>query len=321
MWSDKDLGFILYNNRSINGVVKNFIEFNINPISLIKLEEELDKSKSLYVNDHKMVEINKSELNLKCKDIVVKKEDIESLTDLILENKGNFTPNEYEFLSNRGIGEETIWKWSILGLSSIVEKRHLEILGATCHPILNKILSDGIENGGIMIPLFQNGKLVNCAIRKINSSKSLKYSLACPDIPVWGLDDLQSGDEIWITEGLFDMMALQKMGVKGVSCSSAMWSGIQLYRLLEKGPGRINIFSDNDEVGIRTSLVLKDFFSKRGIECKILISKFAKDPAEHYFQKERNFTDLIEIENPDNFLQNKEDQSFDFLKHLKNRQY
>ena len=182
-------------------------------------------------------------------------------------------------------------------------------------------LEDAIENGGIIIPLFENNKLANCAIRKINSSKSLKYSLACPDVPVWGLNKLNKGDEVWVTEGLFDMMALYRLGKSAVSCSSAMWSGLQLYQLLEKKPSKIKIFSDNDEVGLRTSGILKKFFEINNIYLVIVMSKFAKDPAEHYFQKDRNLSDLIEIDSVEDLLENKLDDSFDFIKHLKNRKY
>jgi len=321
MWTNEELAFILYNNRSVKGVVSNFIDRTINPITLIKIENKLEKLRNFYNNDKRMVEINKKELNLKSKDIIVTKDDLKSLTELVKENIGVFNQSEYEFLTNRGIGDETILKWSILGLSTIKNRKDLEIIGATCHPILSKILDDGLENGGILIPLFENEQLVNCAIRKINSSKSLKYSLSCPDVPIWGIDKIQEDDEIWITEGLFDMMALTKMGKKAISCSSAMWTGLQLYKLIEKKPKTVNIFSDNDQVGIRTSIILKNLLNEYNIGCTIYISQFAKDAAEHIFQKERYLSDLIELKSPEELLESKYDDSFDFLKHLKNKKY
>ena len=321
MYTKEELGFILYNNRSVNGTVNNFIPNTINPFRLIKIEKEIERCKSILNNDNRMVEINIDELEVESDDIIVTKEQLESLTELITNSIGVFNEKEYEYLINRGIGESTILKWKLLGLSNIKDRKYLEIIGATCHPILRRILIDGIENGGIIIPLFENNKLANCAIRKINSSKSLKYSLACPDVPVWGLNKLNKGDEVWVTEGLFDMMALYRLGKSAVSCSSAMWSGLQLYQLLEKKPSKIKIFSDNDEVGLRTSGILKKFFEINNIDCVIVMSKFAKDPAEHYFQKDRNLSDLIEIDSVEDLLENKLDDSFDFIKHLKNRKY
>jgi hypothetical protein len=51
------------------------------------------------------------------------------------------------------------------------------------------------------------------------------------------------------------------------------------------------------------------------------MSKFAKDPAEHYFQKDKNLSDLVEIDSVEDLLENKLDDSFNFIKHLKNRKY
>ena len=47
----EELGFILYNNRSVNGVVKNFIPNNIDPIKLIKIENVLEHFKNIFKNE------------------------------------------------------------------------------------------------------------------------------------------------------------------------------------------------------------------------------------------------------------------------------
>lgn len=320
MYTKEELGFILYNNRSVKGVVANFLP-KIDPIQLFKIENSLENSKCLFDNDKRMVEVSVNELVTDAKDITVTPKDLEDLTDIILENIGSFSDKEYEYLTNRGFGDQTILEWNLLGLSSIKEQRQLEIIGASSHPILSKIFDDGISNGGIIIPLFENGKLVNCATRKIESHKSLKYSLACPDIPVWGLDKIEDGDQVWITEGIFDMIALLKLGKLSVSCSSAMWTSIQLYKLLEKKPSEIIIFSDKDSTGLRTSAILKDFFERNNISCKILISKIAKDPAEHYFQKFQDSSRFEEIDVTQNMIEKFKDDSFNFINYLKNRKF
>ena len=324
MYSKEELSFILFNNRSVNGVVRNFLPTNVNPYKLISLEENFEKIKSMY-NTTKLIEVNSKELDLSSKDEIVTKEQLEELTDLIIENVGSFNEKEYEYLINRGVGEMTILSNKLLGLSSITDKEHLRILGATVHPILRNFLDDGLKGGGIVIPLFENGKLVNCSIRKISlensDTKTLKYSLACPDVPVWGLEQMEENSEIWLTEGIFDMIAVNKMGKNGVSCSSAMWSGIQIYQVLQKNPSNIVIVADNDAVGLRTASILKDLFEYYLIQTKVVVSKFAKDAAEHYFQKTRNLSDFIEIDITDEMIISTNDDKFNFLEHLKNRTF
>ena len=320
MYTNEELGFILYNNRSVKGVVSNFLP-KFNPMKLMKIESQFSKCKEMFNNDNRMVEINLDELDTEVDDIIITPEELASLTDLITENIGLLNTNEFEYLENRGFGEKTILDWDILGLSNIKELRHHEILGSTCHPVLKKIMIDGIENGGILIPLFEDDVLVNCSVRKINSSKSLKYSLACPDVPVWGLDRFGKEQEIWITEGIFDMMAIFNLGKKSASCSSGMWSGLQLYKVLEKEPSSIVVFADNDSVGLRTSAILKEFFTMNHIPTRIVISRIAKDPAEHYFQKNQTLDNLLEIDVTLDMIEEHKDDVFNFLRHMKNRKY
>jgi hypothetical protein len=325
-WTLEELGFILYNNRSVSGVVKNFIPKTINPFKLSKLEKILKKSKSKFQSDDRMVEINIKEINQKSNDVLVNPEELKRLSEEFYLNVGKFSYDETNFLFDRGIDAEVMWKWQLFGLSKIKDRRKLEIIGATVHPSMRGFLDDAIESGGIVIPLFDKDEnLINCAVRKIsienNGSKTLKYTLACPDIPVWGLDEIKEGDEFWITEGIFDTMAIYELGEKSVSCSSAMWSGIQLYQLLEKKPKMIKFFSDNDEVGLRTSAILKDFFSEYNIPSKIYISEDYKDASELYFLKKMDLSTLKEIEVTDDMINLNKDNSFNFIEHLKRRKF
>jgi hypothetical protein len=324
----EELGFILYNNRSVN-CVKNFIPKDINILRLNKIERILANINS---SETRMVEVNLNEFNYDCDDIIINTEDISSLTNIILDNIGKFNNDELNFLNKRGITNTLINRYNLLGLSSISDVNILEKLGATAHPTLNKILSDGIENGGIIIPLFENGVLINCAIRKLQidfdtlsekceKSNTLKYTLACPDVSVWGLDNIEQDEDIYLTEGIFDMMALREMGVKAVSCSSAMWSSLQLYQLIVKKPKRVTIISDNDNIGLNVSRKLRDFFIGYNIETKTIISYIAKDPSEHFFEKNGGISDFTDIEITDDIINSVFDDSFNFIKYLKNRKF
>lgn len=318
-YSKHELTFILFNNRSVDGVVKNFLpQYSIDGLKLIKLEQKLDWCKKIYELDQKFVEIDIRELDVEAQDIIVSPDDFVQIQSQL--QFGKFSESEYNYLINRGIHDEIIKEWNIFGLSTIQDQRTLEIINATCHPVLKTILEDGISEGGIAIPLVEEGKVTNLAIRKLSNVGKLKYSLAVPDLPVWGLEDINPGDQVWLCEGLFDMMALRSCGVKAVSVSSAMWSGPQLYQLLEKAPGKINILSDNDQVGKRTAKILQRFFNLNQISNETYLCADSKDAAEHIFEKNQTISGITPVQITRDMIES-EDQSFNFLKYLKNRSF
>ncbi len=319
-YSIEEIGFILYNNRSVNGTISNFLDKNMDPMKLIRIERKFDWVKSLYQNLEKMVEVDLSLLNPEADDEIILPEQLEELTDFFNTNIGKYSDKEKEFLINRKIPLEVCNKWGFLGLSNFKNPEHLRRIGATCHPILRGFLQDGIEEGGIVEPLFKDGKLVNCSIRRISDVGKLKYTLAVPDVPVWGLDDCQD-EEVWICEGLFDMICLREFGVKAVSPSSAMWSGLQLYQLVDKNPKNVVIFCDNDRVGLKTGLVMQKFFNLMGIPSITIHSKDVKDACEHFWEKDLTFDELEPIQITREMVEDKDDNSFDFLKYLQKRKF
>ena len=177
----------------------------------------------------------KTDLDLEANDIVIKPEDIDSIQFDVFNAVNNFTEQERYFLTKRNITEDIIKKYFLGGLSSITDNRKLEIVNALTHPLLKRVLpTSGIEGGGIIIPLIENGKVINTTIRKIVDINKLKYCTTIPDINIWFLNDINEGDEIWITEGIFDAIALRENGLKAISISAASWSSIQFYLLMEK---------------------------------------------------------------------------------------
>lgn len=333
MWTLEELEFILYNNRSVTGVVSNFIPKDINLLDIIRIEKILDNVKSNY-SKGKDILIDKKNLNLDASDIKITPDDLNSLLPLIENNIGNFNDAEYKYLINRGLNDKAISDLKLVGLSNIKDSRHLKIIGATIHPLLKGFLSDGVENGGIIIPLILDNRLLNCCIRKIstgidflsdkiegiNNYQTLKYSLACPDISIWGLDDIIEDSDIWICEGIFDMYALKCMGKKSVSSSSAMWSSLQLKMIIDKKPKHIYIFSDNDITGLRSAAQLRDFFKSVNIDVTTAISNCAKDGAEHFFEKKKDFNEIIEIDINSNLLE-LDSTCLDIVDYLSNRKF
>jgi hypothetical protein len=321
-YTKQQLGYILYNNRSVDGVVKNFLNFEYDTEKLIDIEKRFEWCKSLYEDLDSMVRVDLSLLNSKAEDLIIVPDQINSLTNFVLEKVGHLSNSELQFLTNRGIYSDIIKKYNILGLSNFTNREDLEVIGATSHPILQGFLQDGISEGGIVIPIFEEGKLVNCAIRRISDVGKLKYTLAVPDIPLCGVELIDLNEsEIFITEGFFDFMAVTDQGKKCLSPSSAAWSGIQLYKLLEKKPGSITIFCDNDRVGLKNGLILKKFFNLYKIPCKNLVSTQCKDAAEHFFEKKLTWSEIREINIDRSMIETYQDQSFDFLKYLQKRRF
>ena len=319
-YSVGEIGFILYNNRSVKGTISNFLDKSMDPIKLIHIEKKFDWVKSLYADLDKMVEVDISLLNPEADDEIITPEQLFELTDLFKTNIGKYSEKEQEFLTNRKIPIEVCNKWGFLGLSNFKDKEPLRRIGATCHPILRSFLQDGIEEGGIVQPLFKDDILINCSIRRISDVGKLKYTLSVPDTPVWGLDDIE-GEEVWVCEGLFDMICLREIGVKAVSPSSAMWSGLQLYQLVDKNPKNIIIFCDNDRVGLKTGLVMQKFFNLMGIQSVTIHSKLVKDACEHFWERGLSFDELEPIKVTKEMIEDKSDNSFDFLKYLQKRMF
>lgn len=315
------IAFILYNNRSINGVVKNFIDKNINFERLIDIEKKFDWCKSIFKDFENSVEVDSSLLNLEAEDITLFPEQLEEVKEHLLSKLGLFSDEEQDFLSRRKIDKSIIDKYQLLGLSQFKDNEHLIRIGATCHPILNRVLKDGIDEGGIVMPLFKNDKLVNCNIRRITDVGKLKYTLAVPDISVWGLDNIEEGDEVVICEGVIDMFALENIGYKVVCPCGAVWSGIQLLQFIEKNPSKVTIFCDNDMVGLKNGLILSKFFNLEKIPSNTIRSMYYKDPAEHFLENGKLINDIEEVSITRDMILSYSDNSFDFLKYLQKRKF
>lgn len=311
----KHKGFTVYNNRSLE-VVKMFVNWNTIDIPFLNdIEAKMEEIQNEY-QPERFVELDDSELNLSCNDIIYGKKSLSKQTSKFLSTE--ISPDAYSWLLKRGITWEIIEKYKLNSSSNFEDDSNfLDVIGYTVHPLLNKILDYDQES--ILIPLFEKGKLVNCAVRRIGEQGKIKYSLACPDVSVWGLEEMSKGDDVWTTEGIFDMMALNEVGPKALSVSSAMWSGLQLYFLLKKEPNSVTIFSDNDCTGLRCSKILQEFFSLYGLNSKTFISNSCKDPSEHFFEKDLSWRDVKEVNITKKMIIDNRDNSFDFLQYMKNR--
>lgn len=319
-YSIDEINFIVYNNRSFNGTTRNFFP-NIENIELfLELEKKYIWLNQKYKVDRSIV-IPKEEIDLSKDDIFLDSSKVDICHEHIIKSVNNFSKSEYEFLVNRGISDDIIIKYNLGSLSSIKDTNILEYIGATTHPILRGIFGDGVCDG-IIIPQFINGRFSKCDIRKLNEITKFKYNDSIPGVYVYGIDSIAQGDEVWITEGTFDTIAMLENGYKSLSCSTSKLSILQLYTIMRKLPSKINIFTDKDAVGYNNSFVMCKFFNMCGIKSSIYQSKYCKDASEHFFEKEYSVDDIEEKKiTVDDFINVNDSVEFNFFEYLKNRKF
>ena len=299
-YTNEDLLYIVYNNRSINNVVSNFIP-KYNPFEIIQLEkiEKCVRSFQNMYNSTRQIEIDLKDIDTNGLDYYVTPEDVKERTQLIIDAHNNLNENDYQYLIKRGFTDDIIKRGKFGSMSYINNIDDYNILGCTTHPIMKNILHDGLEDGGIIIPLFNNdGNLINAAFRKISDLNKFKYTHTVLDIFMWGLDDINENDTVWLVEGVFDKYVLENVipnGDKVVSISSASMAPIQYMNLINKKPKLVNIICDNDQVGFRTSAVAQKILFSNRIPCETYYFKDSKDVSEHILEKKGSLNDLTKI--------------------------
>ena len=315
MYTVEQINHIIYNNRTYEGVVKNFT----NKLELSELELLLEIGKQIrfvnkIINRDSSIIIDKNKLDLDLLDIEIFPE---QLNNIKISSK-NFNNKELKLIENKKIPFDIIEKYDISPLSQINDIETLKILGITTHPILERLIGDGISDG-LIIPLYKDGKLINSVFRKENDLTKLKYGISVPSLNFWG-DEIIEGEEIWLCEGLFDMMALKNQDKRCISPSSCNLSDFQYFDIIKRRPSLVNIFSDNDPSGYRSVMKSRKLFNINNINNKIYSSNKAKDAAEHFFELNLDWNEIKEIEITLDMIK-REDNIFDFLKYLEGRKF
>lgn len=125
---------------------------------------------------------------------------------------------------------------------------------------------------------WRNGKLAGMCIRNISSNLAFvsdaKYTFTNYPWFIWGFDDYSSTDTITITEGIFDAIALRRLGYKAIALGSAAPSPWQLACLIEKYKN-FEVCFDNDLWGYAGAYIINQC-----LRCPIIIIENAKDPGQ-----------------------------------------
>jgi DNA primase len=270
------------------------------------------------------------DLDLTQKDIRITPKDIIERTQLVLDAHKNLSGDELKYLKDRGFTDELIDIGKFGSMSYIKDQVDLDILGISTHPIMNNMFDGGTKGGGIIIPLInKKGDLINCTFRKISDYNKLKYTHSCPDLYVWGVEDIQKGDIVWLVEGVFDKYVLDLVlpeGSKVVATSSASISPVQYMKIINKKPSKVNIICDNDQVGFRTGGIAQKIFHLNRIICSTFYFDESKDVADHFLLNNGDIFDLIKIDITKEFIEEQgteyEDRiPLNFFDYLHNRKF
>jgi hypothetical protein len=312
----EDINYIIYNNRTYDGVVKNFMpKLEPHELQLILEIEKQMQFVNKIIDKGSSIIIDKEKLDIDL-------EDIEIFPDQLAKIKissRKFSDIEIDLLNKKKISQDIIEQYDISPLSQFRNDLDaLKILGVTTHPILKRLLGDGISDG-LIIPLYKNDKLINSVFRKTNELTKLKYGISVPSIDFWG-DEIVEENEIWLCEGLFDMMALRREGKKCISASSCSLNDFQYFKIIKNKPSIVNIFTDNDISGYRSAMKSQKIFGLNGIKTNIFSSKNGKDAAEHFFQLGLSWDSVEKISITHEMI-NRDDNILDFLKYLENRKF
>lgn len=316
MYTVEQVNHIIYNNRTFEGVTQNFLPEldNFDILLLLEIEKQINFTNRI-INKDKVIAIDESKLDLDREDIKLYPHELHS----IKVSSRNFSKEERELLERKKIPKHIIEQYDISPLSQFKDREILVKLGVTTHPIFERLLGDEISEG-LIIPLYDEGKLINTAIRKTTDLTKLKYGISVPSLHLWG-DKEWENQELCITEGLFDMMALREQELKCVSSSSGSLNDFQYFNIIKGKPKLIKIFVDNDASGYSSALKAKKVFGLNGIPVITYASNKAKDMAEHFFELELGWNDIEEINITMEMIQNGKDNVFDFLNYLENRKF
>jgi len=326
MYNIEQINHIIYNNRSFEGVVKNFMPKleNKDLSLLLEIGNQLRFVNKL-VNKNSDIIIDKDKLDLDLPDIEMFSYQLENIKI----SSRNFNEIEKKLIKKKNIPISIIEEYDISPLSQFKDFDILNVLGVTSHPILKRLLGDGISYG-LIIPLYNDGKLINSVFRKTNElydkmhniqakSNGNKYGISVPSLDFWG-DEILEDDEIWLCEGLFDMMAIRAEGKKCISASSCNLNDFQYFKIIKNKPKLVNIFTDNDVSGYRSAMKSQKIFGLNSIGSKIFSSKKGKDAAEHFFELGLNWSNIEEIRITSEMI-NREDDQIDFLKYLEDKKF
>jgi len=205
---------------SIFDIVKQFMNFN-EDIELIKFVSTYKEDTNQIDEDIRHEELN-LEFSGRLKNAPVDR--------IIVELPEHETISDHPYLKKRGFTTEEITEWDM------------------------KVVTESPYAGWILIPIYQNGKLLTYFMRSSVNKRKLYGKFPRKNILV-GLDKASDFDRpLYITEGIFDMIYLRRAGIQVVAAlSNRLYSDITYAQQLEllKQYKHVVIVPDGDSPGLQ----------------------------------------------------------------------
>lgn len=197
-----------------------------------------------------------------------------------------YTSNENDltyFVDDRGISEDSItnkYKYCSGDIKNIF-KDNLELL-----PRLNNI--NAYEH---IIPVWENGKVVNCILRR-NDSKSNEnaktLNLKDVEVKLFNADYVKQSEKlIFITEGIFDCLSIECIGYKSM-CLNSVNMASRLIDLIKNNidtckDTKFVLALDNDDKGEKATNKIMEQLKELGIDSyKFSFNSKYKDINDYY---------------------------------------
>lgn len=185
------------------------------------------------------------------------------------------------WLLGRGVTEAQLGRFR--SFSQVGSRADRIALGIEIHPAIKRWIGDGPLRG----VAYPSGR--GCHLRFLSTVPKVKFGASVPllhvssNISFTGPEALAKYG-LWIVEGIFDGLALDRLGIPYCAPSSGTWSAEQLSILVStirlNSPSAVILAHDRDRVGLKENLFLWSVLQEEAITRIFLYPEGVKDMAE-----------------------------------------
>lgn len=198
-------------------------------------------------------------------DFIYTYDDIQEAVSELWAKDPALDPAAKTWLLGRGVTEQQLHMFR--SFDQIQDYRRRVCLGVQIHPALESWIGHSVPAGVAYPGVGKGGKMVGCHLRFLSTVPKVKFGASCPLVHISSnvfTADCRNG--VWLVEGLFDGLALDRLGLAYAAPSSGAWSSEQLGALIsflrEKKPPVVYLAHDRDRVGAKENLILFSLLSE-----------------------------------------------------------